>query len=219
MNFEDVNIIWIIGGLVLAVSALTARRLSLGAVLRSLIGWVVVIGVAWAMIAHRDQVERVVNAVAERVGAGEQTVEGEAVRIQMSADGHFWARVKINGYSKRMLVDSGATLTAINPETARDAGVEVGTGGFPVVITTANGSIAAQRARVERVAVGSLETRNLSVVVSPAFGNVDVLGMNFLSRLGSWRVEGKTLILEPKANGDRPSRATETPTQSNRKLT
>lgn len=37
----------------------------------------------------------------------------------------------------------------------------------------------------------------LPVVVSPAFGDTDVLGMNFLSRLKSWRVEGDTLILEP----------------------
>ena len=35
------------------------------------------------------------------------------------------------------------------------------------------------------------------MVVSPAFGETDVLGMNFLSRLKSWRVEGSTLILEP----------------------
>jgi len=29
------------------------------------------------------------------------------------------------------------------------------------------------------------------------FGGLDVLGMNFLSRLESWRVEGQTLILVP----------------------
>ena len=39
--------------------------------------------------------------------------------------------------------------------------------------------------------------RDLAVVVSPAFGDIDVLGMNFLSRLKSWRVEGQTLILTP----------------------
>jgi len=34
-------------------------------------------------------------------------------------------------------------------------------------------------------------------VVSPAFGETNVLGMNFLSRLASWRVEENTLILVP----------------------
>src|SRR3546814_543678 len=31
----------------------------------------------------------------------------------------------------------------------------------------------------------------------PALGDIDVLGMNFLSQLASWRVEGRTLILVP----------------------
>jgi aspartyl protease family protein len=35
------------------------------------------------------------------------------------------------------------------------------------------------------------------VVVSPAFGDTDVLGMNFLSRLKSWRVEDGVLVLVP----------------------
>jgi aspartyl protease family protein len=50
------------------------------------------------------------------------------------------------------------------------------------------------------------------VVVSENFGNLDVLGMNFLSRLHSWRVEDKTLILEPKAGAsDEGSDATTVP--------
>jgi aspartyl protease family protein len=44
---------------------------------------------------------------------------------------------------------------------------------------------------------GTIVARDLPVVVSPAFGTTDVLGMNFLSKLKSWRVEGRTLILEP----------------------
>jgi aspartyl protease family protein len=35
------------------------------------------------------------------------------------------------------------------------------------------------------------------VVTSPGLGNLDVLGMNFLSKLDSWRVEGRTLVLVP----------------------
>ncbi|RZL97585.1 MAG: TIGR02281 family clan AA aspartic protease, partial [Sphingomonas sp.] len=43
----------------------------------------------------------------------------------------------------------------------------------------------------------SIVARDLSAVVSPAFGDVNVVGMNFLSRLKSWRVEDNTLILVP----------------------
>ena len=197
MNDDSVSIVWLLGALVLAVSALTARRLSFGAVLRSLLGWLAIAGIAWLMIANRSQVEAFMTGIGERFGIGEQQVVGETVRITMSADGHFWARVNLNGFNKRMLVDSGATITALSVDTARNAGIEVGAGGFPVIINTANGSITAQRATVENLSVGSLDTQDLGVVVSPNFGETDVLGMNFLSRLGSWRVEGRTLILEP----------------------
>ena len=44
---------------------------------------------------------------------------------------------------------------------------------------------------------GNVIARDLPVVVSPAFGDTDVLGMNFLSRLKSWRVEERTLVLTP----------------------
>ncbi len=68
---------------------------------------------------------------------------------------------------------------------------------FPVVLQTANGAIRAETGEVKELRFGNVVARDLAVVVSPAFGNIDVLGMNFLSRLKSWRVEGRTLILTP----------------------
>lgn len=195
---DTASMLWGIGALVLALSALSARRLSIGEVLKSLLGWLAIGVVAWAVIANRDRIEPLMTSIGERVGLGTTEVVGDTVRITMSADGHFWARATLNGTSRRMLVDSGATITALSEATAREIGLEIGNAGFPVMINTANGTITAQRANVESVAVGGLETRDLGVVVSPAFGETNVLGMNFLSRLGSWRVEGRTLVLEPK---------------------
>ena len=66
-----------------------------------------------------------------------------------------------------------------------------------MIIQTANGSIRAQTATLPELRIGNIVARDLPVVTSPAFGDMDVVGMNFLSRLKSWRVEGKTLILVP----------------------
>ncbi|MHA6723005.1 retropepsin-like aspartic protease family protein [Sphingomonas sp. RS2018] len=198
MTDDTVSLLWGVGALALVISALTARRLSFREILRSLIGWAIIAGIAWAVIANRDRIEPMVAGIGERLGIGAQTVEGETVRITMSADGHFWARVRLNDHTERMLIDSGATITALTPRVAQAAGVEVSEGGFPVMINTANGTITARRATAGRVAIGGLKTRDLGVIVSPAFGEMNVIGMNFLSRLGSWRVEGRTLILEPK---------------------
>jgi aspartyl protease family protein len=83
----------------------------------------------------------------------------------------------------------------------RAAGIEYA-GGLSVQVSTANGTVDARRAQAERVAVGSLATKDLTVFVAPSFGDLDVLGMNFLTRLKSWRVEGNVLILEPHSNAD-----------------
>ena len=64
-------------------------------------------------------------------------------------------------------------------------------------LRTAKGSITAKVSSVDELRLGDITARDLPVVVSPAFGDMDVLGMNFLSRLKSWRVEGRTLILTP----------------------
>jgi aspartyl protease family protein len=117
--------------------------------------------------------------------------------VRMSPDGHFWVVASINGVKRRMLIDSGATVTAIASATAREARVETGTGITPVILRTANGAAPAQTGSVEELRVGNIVARNLRVVSAPGLGDLDVLGMNFLSKLKSWRVEGRALILVP----------------------
>ena len=136
--------------------------------------------------------------IAERLGVNGQEVSGGEVRIRMSPDGHFWARATINGVERRMLVDSGATITAISEDTAKAAAVGSGTSLVPVVLQTANGLAQARTGSVKRLELGSITARDLKVAISPALGDMNVLGMNFLSDLASWRVEGRTLILVPK---------------------
>jgi aspartyl protease family protein len=115
----------------------------------------------------------------------------------MSSDGHFWVVASINGVKRRMLIDSGATVTAISEATARAADIDAGTGLAPVVLRTANGSTPARTGSIDELRVGNIVARNLKIVTAPGLGGLDVLGMNFLSKLQSWRVEGQTLVLVP----------------------
>jgi aspartyl protease family protein len=131
----------------------------------------------------------------ERLGLDDQQVAGGELHVKMASDGHFWAVASINGVRRRMLIDSGATVTAISETTAREAGVSAGTGLAPVVLETANGAARAETGKVDELRVGNIVARNLRIVTSPGLGNLDVLGMNFLSKLQSWRVEDGTLIL------------------------
>jgi aspartyl protease family protein len=140
------------------------------------------------------------------LGLDNQHVAGKELRVKMAPDGHFWVQASINGVKTRMLIDSGATVTAISGQTARAAGVGAGTTIAPVMLRTANGVATAETGSIDELRVGNIVARNLKIVTAPGLGNLDVLGMNFLSKLESWRVEGGTLILvphHPQASADR----------------
>ena len=138
------------------------------------------------------------SRITASLGLDRQEVVGEEVRIPMARDGHFWATVRLNGTERRMLVDSGATVTALSTATARAAGVDADATLVPLLMKTANGTVRADAGTLDRLEIGGIEARKLNVVISPGLGDTDVLGMNFLSELQSWRVEDRTLILTPK---------------------
>ena len=137
------------------------------------------------------------SRLTDSLGLDNQKVSGKELRVQMSSDGHFWVLASINGAKARMLIDSGATVTALSPRTAAAAGVRTGAGLTPVMLRTANGVAPAQTGSIAELRVGNIVARNLQIVTAPGLGELDVLGMNFLSKLESWRVEGRTLILVP----------------------
>jgi len=196
---QIVQLVALIGFLVLVLGSLSIRRLPMGFILKTIVGWAVIAGLIYLLVINRHTIADQLNTIGAKIGVSEapQVAEGETIRIQLSPDGHFWARATINGVERRMLIDSGATVSAISEETAQAAGIDF-TRGMPVSVSTANGTVEARRARAQRVEVGPLGTDDLTVFVAANFGDLDVLGMNFLSRLKSWRVEGNVLILEPQ---------------------
>jgi len=131
------------------------------------------------------------------LGLDDQRVSGDELRVRMSGDGHFWVLASVNGVKRRMLIDSGATVTALSGGTVRSAGIGAGSGLAPVVLRTANGVAPARTCSIDELRVGNIVARNLRMVTSPGLGDLDVLGMNFLSKLQSWRVEDRTLVLVP----------------------
>jgi aspartyl protease family protein len=131
------------------------------------------------------------------LGLDDQKVSGKELHVQMAPDGHFWAIATINGVRTRMLIDSGATVTALSEATVRAAHVDTGTTLTPVLLRTANGVAPAATGSIDELRVGNILARNLKVVTAPGLGGLDVLGMNFLSKLQSWRVEDRTLVLVP----------------------
>lgn len=194
-NGDDaLSFLYLVGCLVLVLSALLVRRIPIAQGLKMAFGWVLIFLAVFVAFSLKDDFV----ALGKRVfGGEEQVVEaGRELRIRKSLDGHFWVTAKVNGESVRFLVDSGATTISISAETARRAGIEPSSA-FPARVQTANGIVEVQRGRIDRLEVGTIERRELAVHVSEAFGPMNVLGMNFLSSLSGWSVEGQWLVLRP----------------------
>lgn len=158
------------------------------------------LGLTAALLLTIAQVARIspgVDISLPQLGMPEQAVSGSETRIKMARDGHFWITAQVNGVPRRFLVDTGATLTAVAPGTAERTGIEPEGLRPPVMLRTANGTSQAQLATIEELRIGNVVARGLDAVIAPGIGETNVLGMNFLSRLASWRVEGRTLILVP----------------------
>lgn len=137
-----------------------------------------------------------------QVGMPRQTVSGGETHIRLAQDGHFWIEADVNGVPQRFMVDTGATLTAVSPSTAAAAGLGTDTQRQPVMLRTANGTVTADLVTIRELRLGNIAAHDLDAVVAPGIGETNVIGMNLLSRLASWRVEGKTLILVPKKPAD-----------------
>ena len=184
--------------LVLPLSALIARRLPLSRVAVMALAWIGIFAVGLLIVALVNRNDWLVSGTRELFYGRDQSVVGDETRVPMAEDGHFYARATINGVERRMLIDSGATTTALSDATAAAASIKVDTS-LPEMIDTANGMVKAYPARVGTLQVGGITAHDLGVVVAREFGETDVLGMNFLSKLKTWRVEGRTLVLVPQS--------------------
>lgn len=194
---QALSFVYLIGCLVLVVSGLLVRRVPIGQGLKMFAGWVLIFLAAFVAFTLKDDFMALGHRVmAEARGEGQMVRVGSELRIRKSDDGHFWVDGRLNGETVRFLVDSGATTTSISERTAQRAHVEAGDG-FPVMVETANGVVTARRGVAQRLVVGTIERRGMTVMVSEAFGPTDVLGMNFLSSLSGWSVQGQWLVLKP----------------------
>lgn len=181
------------------IGSLMARhRVPLGGLLRGA-STIVLVGVLVTVILQLSRFDPRIDIAVPQLGMPEQVVEGGETRVPLAGDGHYWLRAEINGVPADFLVDTGATLTAVSPGLARRAGLEPREGGIPVRIETANGAVAAELTTIEQLTFGNVTASGIDAVIAPNLGRTNVIGMNVLSRLGSWRVENGELILVPAA--------------------
>lgn len=121
---------------------------------------------------------------------------GRVARIDADRRGHFVASARLNGRSMNVLVDTGATLVAINESTARRIGIHLSPGDFKYRVRTANGLADAAEARIDEIEIGRVVVRNVPATVARDSSlSGTLLGMSFLNRLKKFEVDSGTLVL------------------------
>ena len=194
---DGISFVWGIGALVLVVSSLVAQKLPIGKAIKMALMWVAIFGGFFVLFLFKDEGREVWRRATAEISGDAGQVEGTTLRLKREEDGHYWVRASVNGTPVRFMIDSGATTTTLSPSSARAAGLKP-SGGFPVVVDTANGTVELQRAEIDTLSVGNIVQHNAKVLIgSEGLGDTNLLGMSFLSTLKSWRVEEATLILEP----------------------
>ena len=186
--------VYILMAIMLVLGSLMHRREPAAKVTTMALAWIAIFAAGFVLFTFRDDFGWVAQRLkAEAVGTPVQ--QGRETRIPMAIDGHFWVEARLNGEKVRFLVDSGATMTTIDRETAARAGVPVSPQRDQFV-RTGNGIIRVSTGRADELEVGGITRRDVGLQVADN-DDLNVLGMNFLSSLQSWGVQGRWLVLVP----------------------
>lgn len=207
---QAMSSLWYVLALVLVGSALLARRAPLGGLMRMAILWIVIFAALLGLFKAGEKFglfsspldgegdtppSLASNNAPARLPPAQ--TEGQALRIPIAPDGHFWVEGMVNGTPTRFLIDSGASVTALSVTSARASGLNFDLNAPGVDMMTANGKIDAKRSTIATLSIGPIRASDRDIVISPAFGDVNVIGMNMLSRLKSWAVQDGEMVLTP----------------------
>jgi aspartyl protease family protein len=122
---------------------------------------------------------------------------GRSLSIPRDARGHFQTEGRIDGQRISFMVDTGASMIALNEKSAARFGLRPSRGDYTATVSTANGTIKAARTRLAMVELGGLVVRDVDAMVLPDEAlSENLLGLSFLSKLKRFEYAGGKMVLE-----------------------
>ncbi len=110
--------------------------------------------------------------------------------------GHFFADATVNGTHIDFLVDTGASMIALTELDAQRIGLDLNALDYRYKSNTANGVVPVALINLEQVEVGGITVYNVGASVHRGAGlDQSLLGMSFLRKLSSFRVDGTRLVM------------------------
>jgi aspartyl protease family protein len=139
------------------------------------------------------------NTLARKVDPVERVAHTglRSLSIPRDARGHFETEGRIDGQRIGFMVDTGASVIALNETSAARFGLRPSRGDYNATVTTANGTIKAARTRIAMVDIGGLVVRDVDAMVLPDEAlSENLLGLSFLSKLKRFEYANGTMVLE-----------------------
>jgi len=122
---------------------------------------------------------------------------GRSLGIARDGRGHFLTEGRIEGQRIGFMIDTGASVVALNETSAARFGLRPSRGDYNATVTTANGTVKAARTRLAMVDVGGLVVRDVEAMVLPDQAlSENLLGLSFLSKLKRFEYANGQLVLE-----------------------
>jgi aspartyl protease family protein len=117
--------------------------------------------------------------------------------IPRDSRGHFLTEGRIDGQRIDFMIDTGASVVALNEKSAARFGLRPSRGDYNATVTTANGTVKAARTRLAMVDVGGLVVRDVDAMVLPDEAlSENLLGLSFLSKLKRFEYANGKMVLE-----------------------
>jgi aspartyl protease family protein len=143
-----------------------------------------------------ERVRKLVSTQDKAPVTRHKSLSGRKVRIEMDPLGHFVTEFRLNGRRITALVDTGATLVAINTSTARRIGIRLSPSDFKYEVGTANGKTRAASVTIDSVQIGRIRVDEVhAAVLDDDALEGTLVGMSFLKRLRTFKVENGSLLL------------------------
>lgn len=193
-NSIQLGSVYMLMAVMLVLGALITRRERFASILTYALAWLAIFGGGFILFTFRDNLGWVWQRMQAEV-TGQPVRQGREMRVPMAIDGHFWVTGEVDGVKVKFLVDSGATMTTIGRKTAQQANIDVRDTPNQIV-RTGSGFVKVGVGRADQLSIGTIERRNFAMHVADN-EDLNVLGMNFLSTLDRWGVEGRWLVLVP----------------------
>jgi aspartyl protease family protein len=120
-----------------------------------------------------------------------------SLSIPRDARGHFQTDGRIDGQRIDFMVDTGASVIALNEKSAARFGLRPSPSDYKMTVSTANGTIKAARTRLAMVDIGGLIVRDVDAMVLPDEAlSENLLGLSFLSKLKRFEYANGKMVLE-----------------------